>query len=108
MLGLRLQVHAGEAEYFAPSSEVAALLTAANEASVDARVFSYLSAGHFYTNAWLTEYDARAAASWAARRILRATSRAKAVARVQPDSVTAKQRQIPPRGSGSAARRRLQ
>jgi len=60
-LGLRLQVHAGEADDFAPPSEVAALLSSATEAGVAAQVFTYPGVGHFYTDASLPEHDANAA-----------------------------------------------
>ena len=59
--GLRLQVHAGEADDFAPPSEVAWLLAAATEAGVATEVFTYPGVGHFYTDASLPEHDALAA-----------------------------------------------
>jgi dienelactone hydrolase len=59
--GLPLQVHAGDADSFAPSSEVRALLTSALEAGVAAQVYTYPGVGHFYTDAALPEFDAEAA-----------------------------------------------
>jgi dienelactone hydrolase len=67
--GLRLQVHAGEADTFAPPTEAAALLTAATEAGVRGQMFAYPDAGHFYTDASLPDYNADATElTW--RRIL--------------------------------------
>ena len=59
--GLRLQVHAGEADDFAPPAEIAMLRAAATEAGVAAEVFTYPGVGHFYTDASQPEHDARAA-----------------------------------------------
>jgi dienelactone hydrolase len=59
--GLRLQVHAGENDDFAPPSAVAGLLTSASDAGVAAQVFTYPGAGHFYTDASLPEHDFQAA-----------------------------------------------
>jgi len=58
--GLRLQVHAGEADDFAPPAEIAVLRAGAAEAGVAAEVFTYPGVGHFYTDASQPEYDARA------------------------------------------------
>lgn len=67
--GVRLQVHASDADEFAPRSEVAALRRSAAEAGVRAQVFAYADAGHFYTDASLPDYSADAAdLTW--RRIL--------------------------------------
>ena len=54
-------MHAGEADDFAPPSEVAALLSSATEAGVAAQVFTYPGVGHFYTDSSLPEHDANAA-----------------------------------------------
>lgn len=59
--GLQLQVHAGEADDFAPATEIAALLASATEAGVAAEVFTYPGVGHFYTDASRPEHDAHAA-----------------------------------------------
>jgi len=59
--GLKVQLHAGEADEFAPASKVAALLASAAEAGVAAQAFTYPGAGHFYTDASLPEHDANAA-----------------------------------------------
>lgn len=58
---LRLQVHVGGADDFAPPSEVTALLASAAGAGVAAQVFTYPGVGHFYTDASMPEHDAQAA-----------------------------------------------
>lgn len=59
--GLPLQVHAGEADDFAPPHGLAALLSSAAEAGVAAQVFTYPGVGHFYTDPSLPEHDAHSA-----------------------------------------------
>ena len=59
--GLCLQVHAGEADEFAPLPELAVLQSSATDAAVAAQVFTYPGVGHFYTDPLLPEHDAHAA-----------------------------------------------
>jgi len=59
--GLPLQVHVGSNDAFAPMAEIAALSASASQAGVDARIFAYPGAGHFYTDAAIPEHDAHAA-----------------------------------------------
>jgi len=67
--GLPIHAHVADPDDFAPRADIAAWLDAADRTGVDARVFTYPHAGHFYTDASLPDYDERASGvTW--RRIL--------------------------------------
>jgi dienelactone hydrolase len=59
--GLPIQVHVAEGDPFAPGQAVAQWRAEAASAGVAAEVFSYPGAGHFYTDAQLTDYHAPSA-----------------------------------------------
>lgn len=67
--GVRVQLHAGEHDEFAPPERVAGLCRAAEESGVDLEVFRYPGVGHFYTDHELPDH-APAAAELTWRRVL--------------------------------------
>ncbi|MEV6850819.1 dienelactone hydrolase family protein [Actinoplanes sp. NPDC051411] len=58
--GLPVQLHVADADEFAPPVEVAAWLEAATRTGVDAQVFTYQQAGHFFTDPSLPDHNAQA------------------------------------------------
>lgn len=67
--GLPIQAHVADPDHFAPPADITAWLDAAARIGVDARVFTYHNAGHFYTDSSLPDHDEHASSlTW--RRIL--------------------------------------
>jgi dienelactone hydrolase len=59
--GLPVQLHVAAEDEFAPAADVSAWIEAATRVGVDARVFTYQHAGHFFTDANLPDHHAGAA-----------------------------------------------
>ena len=60
--GLPVQLHVADPDEFAPPADVSAWLETATRAGVDAQLFTYPHAGHFFTDPSLPDHHAQAAA----------------------------------------------
>jgi dienelactone hydrolase len=60
-VGLPVQLHMADPDALAPPADVSAWLAATTRSGVDAQVFTYPGAGHFYTDASLPDHHQPAA-----------------------------------------------